>query len=192
MKKLKNIIARMKLRMMCNKYQAGEFDLPEDMRRIFRLLVCLPPGMRELAMIKQLLPDISRVFARAEIYLMASPGYNVYDIFPRKGFRIMSPSSGDITWTGLITRKYLSVLDEKKFDAILDLNLYPNYFVQSVLLAFPDVIKIGNGNSIGPPFYNLEVKTRFIRDEKNIYKSMLETIDSLKNYGSNRVNGTIN
>ncbi|MFH2035497.1 MAG: hypothetical protein ABIJ45_03765 [Candidatus Zixiibacteriota bacterium] len=135
-------------------------------------------------MIKQLLPELSKVFIGAEIYLMASPGRNVYDIFPRKGYRIMSPSSDHISWSGLASKKYISVLKSNSYDIILDFNLRPNIFTQSILLSFPEALKIGKGNSLGAPYYNIEIKTKFIRDEKNIYKSILETIDSFKKHKS--------
>jgi hypothetical protein len=184
-------MAAAKLKLLRNKCRAESISLPEDIQRVSRILVCLPPNQRVLTIIKQLLPEVTRIFSEAEIYLMASPGHNVYDIFPRKGFRIMSPSSNHIAWTGLASKRYLEVLAEKKYDLILDLNLEPNYFVQSILLSFPKAIRIGTGDSLGTPFYNLEIKTRFIRDESRIYKSMLATIDNLKNPGRNRVNGTV-
>ncbi len=189
---LKRVIARFKLKMMAKKSEPTLLTFPADMKKSYCVLVCLPPGQRELTMVKQLLPDLSRVFSEAEIYLMASPGHNVYDIFPRKGFRIMSPSADHVSWSGIASKKYLDLLREKKFDVIFDLNLNPNSFMQSILLAMPDAIRIGKGNSIGTPFYNVEIITKFIRDEKNIYKSMIETIDSIKNSGSNTINGAIN
>ncbi len=166
---------------MCRNYQSVPITLPCDIQKIKNVLVCLPPGQRELTMVKQLLPDISKVFAEAEIYLMASPGHNIYDIFPRKGYRIMSPTSDHVNWLGLASKKYLQILYENKYDLILDMNLIPNSFMQSILLAFPAAIKIGKGNSLGVPYYNIEIKTKFIRDEKNIYRSILNTIDTLKN-----------
>ena len=132
-------------------------------------------------MIKLLLPDLSRIFAESEIYLLAPPGSRVYDIFPRKGYRIMTPSADHVGWSGLASKKYIRLLRENKYDLIFDLNLAPNNLTQSILLAFPGAVRIGKGNSIGAPYYNLEIKTKFIRDEKNIYKSMISTVDKLKN-----------
>ena len=181
MKAIKRIAAQFKLRMMCRNHEARPISLPGDLSRVKNVLVCLPPGQRELTMIKLLLPDISRTFAEAEIYLMAAPGSSVYDIFPRKGYRIMTPSSDHVSWNGLASKRYIQLLKENKYDLIFDLNLSPNNLTQSVLLAFPGAIRIGKGNSLGAPYYNLEIKTKFIRDEKNIYKSMISTIDKLKN-----------
>lgn len=171
----------MKLRLLCRNYQPFPISLPGDLAKIKNVLVCLPPDQRELTMIKQFLPDLSRAFAESEIYLMASPGSSVYDIFPRKGYRIMTPTANHVSWCGLASKRYVKLLRENTYDLILDFNLSPNYFSQSILLSFPKAIRIGKGNSLGTPYYNLEIKTKFIRDEKNIYKSIIATIDRLKN-----------
>jgi len=180
LKAVKNITAKMALNSLRRKCEPREIALPDDIISVRNVLVCLPPVQRELTMIKQLLPDLSKVFLDAEIYLLASPGRNVYDIFPRKGYRIMSPTSEQISWSGIASKKYIATLKKNKYDMILDFNLRPNIFTQSILLSFPESLKIGKGNSLGSPYYNIEIKTKFIRDEKNIYKSILETIDSFK------------
>ncbi len=172
--------AGFRLRMLRRKFQPASFSLPGDMFKIKNVLVCLPPEQRQLTMIKDILPELTRIFRESEIYLMASPGRSVYDIFPRKGYRIMTPSSNHVSWSGLATKNYIDLLKENTYDLILDLNLYPNRFTQSILLAFPDAIRIGNRNSLGVPHYNIEIKTRFVRDEKKIYRSIIETIDRLK------------
>lgn len=182
----------MKLRMKRRHYQSAPISLPDDLRRLKNILICLPPGQRELTMIKQFLPDLSKTFAESEIYLMASPGSTVYDIFPRKGYRIMTPSTDHVGWNGLASKKYIALLRENKYDLILDLNLAPNSFVQSVLLEFPKAIKVGKGNSLGAPYYNIEIKTKFIRDEKNIYRSIISTIDKLKNPASAGIDTSAN
>jgi hypothetical protein len=191
LKGIKNLLARMKLKMLCRKYRPSTIALPAGLHNLKNILVCLPPDQRELTMVKQFLPDLSRIFAESEIYLMASPGSSVYDIFPRKGYRIMTPSSDHIDWKGLASRKYLRLLKENEYGLILDFNLSPNYFSQSILLSFPDAVRVGKGNSLGAPYYNLEIKTRYIRDEKNIYKSMVSTIDKLKNPAPTETNHNI-
>jgi len=178
---VKKIIADFHLRMIRGKFQASTISLPGDLLDVKNLLVCLPPDQRQLTMIKDILPELTRIFAESEIYLMASPGRSVYDIFPRRGYRIMTPSSGHVDWSGLASRNYIKALKENSYDLILDLNLYPNRFTQSILLAFPGAIRMGNRNNLGVPYYNIEIKTRFVRDEKNIYKSIVETVDRLKN-----------
>jgi hypothetical protein len=180
-KGIKQILALATVKNMRRKYVPAPISLPYDIQKIKNVLVCLPPDQRELTMIKQLLPEVSKVFANAEIYLLASPGKNVYDIFPRKGYRIMFPTSNHINWMGLPSKRYIDALKENKYDIILDLNLSTNLFAQMILLSFPSAIKIGKGNFLGSPYYNIEIKTKYIRDEKNIYKSMLETVNALKN-----------
>jgi len=179
-KGLKDILARTKLRILSRKFQMIPISLPNDINKCRNVLICLPHDQRELTVIKQLLPDLSKIFSHAEIYLMAPPGSNIYAIFPRKGYRIMSPSADHITWAGLATKRYIRLLKENKYDLILDLNLEPNFLIQSILLAFPEAVRIGRGNSLGTPYYNLEIKTKFLRDEKNIYKSIIATIQGLR------------
>ncbi len=192
MKALKNLIARLILTFRKKRYKGGQISLPDGFKMIRSVMVCLPPDQKELTMIKQFLPDLSTVFADAEIYLLASPGRNIYDIFPRKGYRIMCPSREQVSWSGLAKKKYVDRLKENNFDLIMDFNLHTNYFMQSLLLSFPDAIKVGKGNWLGPPYYNLEVKTKFIRDERNIYKSIIETIGKLRNPESRKNDRTLN
>ncbi len=192
MESLKKILAGAKLRMMLRSYQSAVISLPGDLRNCRNVLVCLPPEQRELTMIKGLLPDISRIFSESEIYLMASPNSTIYDIFPRKGYRIMTPTSQHLTWSGLASRIYIKQLRETNYNLILDLNLTSSSFARSILLAFPEAIKIGRSNVLGTPYYNIEIKTKFIRDAKNIYRSMIDTIDRLKNPASNNINEPAN
>jgi hypothetical protein len=178
---IKDFVARFQLRLLLKNYQPIPMSIPRDLNNRKNILVCLPPGQRELTMIKQFLPEISRIFSSSEIYLLASPGSPVYAIFPRKGYRILTPSLDQVAWSGLARKKYLQFLKQNAFDIILDLNLFPTYFQKSVLLSFPQAIRVGGAVKLGDPYYNLEIKSKFLRDEKNIYKSMLEMIDKLKN-----------
>ncbi len=93
----------------------------------------------------------------------------------------MSPAPNQLTWGGMAKKKYKEMLRQNNYNLLLDMNLSTNYFVQSILLSFPDAIRIGVANYLGQPYYNIEIKTRFLRDEKNIYKSMIETVDRLLN-----------
>ena len=188
MKKIKKIFAGVKLRLMLRNYQSSAISLPSDLDNVQNVLICLPPEQRELTMIKGFLPEISKTFATSEIYLLASPGSTIYDIFPRKGYRIMTPTPGQVSWNGLATGSYIKLLRKNKYDLIFDLNLSANSFARSILLSFPDTIKIGRSNILGTPYYNIEIKTKYIRDEKNIYRSMIETIDRLKNPTSVKTN----
>ncbi len=156
-------------------------SLPNDLNNRKNILVCLPAGQRELTMIKPLLPELTRIFSTSEIYLLASPASQVYAIFPRKGYRILTPSSDQVGWSGVAKKNYLKLLRQNNFDLILDLNLSAGYFVQSVLLSFPKAIRVGGGSRLGAPYYNLEIKSKYLRDEKNIYKSIVEMIGKIKN-----------
>jgi hypothetical protein len=156
--------------------EGRQLSIPDDLLRPRHLLICLPGGLRELTMVKQLLPVIAHLFKPADITLLTLPGIKVYDIYPRKGFQILTPSLDQVTWTGLPKKTYLEMLGQYKFDAILDLNLEASSFTSTILLKFPDAIRIGRGNHLGCPFYNLEIKTKYLRDERNIYRSLLATL----------------
>jgi hypothetical protein len=177
---IRKLTARFKLQLALKKYKPAEIALPNDMLNTRNILVCLPPGQRELTVIKQVLPNLSQVFGDAEIYLMASPGSSVHGIFPHKGFRILTPSKDQLTWSGLARRSYLGLLQQNRFDLILDLNLDTNNFVKSVLLSYPRAIRVGSAGILGAPYYNFEIKSRYLRDEKSIYKSIIEMLGTLK------------
>jgi len=95
----------------------------------------------------------------------------------------MTPSMDQITWTGLPKKSYLKQLSEHKYDTILDLNLNESGFMSTILLNFPEAVRIGLGNRLGNPYYNLEIKTKYLRDERNIYRSLLETLGAIMNRG---------
>ena len=84
-------------------------------------------------------------------------------------------------------KSYLKVLNDYKFDLILDLNFEQSIFISTILLNFPSAIRIGRGNHLGEPFYNLEIKTKYLRDERNIYRSLLETLGRIMNRQIDRV-----
>jgi len=176
---LRNFVADLQVRYMKSRATGRQLSIPSDLLRPRHILVCLPPGLRELTMIKQFLPTISQLFKPADVTLLAMPGVNVYDIYPRKGFQILTPSKDQVTWTGLPKRTFIGLLQGQKFDMILDFNLDNSRFTAAILLMFPDAIRIGRGNHLGTPFYNLEIKTRYLRDERNIYRSLLETLSNI-------------
>lgn len=178
---LRDFIARMQIRYLKKQVHGRQMSIPGDLLSPKHILICLPGGLRELTMVKQLLPAITQLFKSADITLLALPGIKVYDIYPRKGFQILTPSLDQVTWTGLPKKGFLVALGEHKFEAILDLNLETSSFVSTVLLKFPDAIRIGRGNHLGTPFYNLEIKTKYLRDERNIYRSLLSTLAAMMN-----------
>jgi hypothetical protein len=176
----KSIVANMKIKQSARRMEPHLLDFPGSLKTPKHILVCLPGGLRELTLVKQFLPSITEIFKPADIALLCVPGLKVNDIFPRKGFQILTPTSDQLTWTGLPKRSYINSLTDMKFDLVLDLNLSQSNFTSSILLNFPRAVRIGRGNHLGQPFYNLEIKTKYLRDERNIYRSLLETIKLIK------------
>ncbi|MEA2030792.1 MAG: hypothetical protein U9N55_04255 [candidate division Zixibacteria bacterium] len=184
---IKDIIAKSKVNRLKQKMQVVQFDFPSSLQKPKRILVCLPGELRELTTIKQFLPKITELFKPASISLLAMPGLMITDIFPRKGFSILTPTLDQLAWSGVAKKSYLQVLKRENFDLILDMNLNQSWFTSSILLNFPGAIRIGRGNHLGEPYYNLEIKTKYLRDERNIYRSLLEILqlmiesDSIEN-----------
>lgn len=178
---IKGFLAALQVGHIRKKIESSELSFPGAIQRPRHILVCLPAGLRELTLVKQFLPTITHLFKQADVTLLAMPGIKVYDIYPRKGFQILTPSTDQLTWTGLPKKSYLKHLSEQKFDMILDMNLEQSNFTSTVLLSFPKAVRIGRGNHLGEPYYNLEIKTKYLRDERNIYKSLLETLGSMIN-----------
>jgi len=178
---LRDFVASVQIGMQKKRVEGRQLSFPADLQKPKHVLVCLPEALRELTLVKQLLPTITYLFKPADISLLAPPGVKVYDIYPRKGFQILTPAMDQVSWTGRPKKSYLAMLAEHKFDTILDLNLKESFFTSTVLLCFPGAIRIGRGNHLGPPFYNLEIKTKYLRDERNIYRSLLVTLGTVMN-----------
>jgi len=140
------------------------------------LLVLLPSQQRDLTIIKQVLPDITRLFGEDRIYLLANPGTEVESIFPSKGFHIISPAPSSANWLRLPSQTFLDKLKKHAFDYIFDTNLEENLFASRILLSFPDAVRFGANGRLGHPFLNLEIKTKYSRDRHLIYASILEVI----------------
>jgi hypothetical protein len=183
----KSFFAALQLQHLKSRMPDVQLSFPTDLLRPGHLLVCLPSELRELTLVKQFLPTISFLFKPGDITLLAMPGVKVYDIYPRKGFQILTPSMDQLAWTGLPKKGFLKSLTEHRFDTVLDMNLKPSPFTSTILLNFPNAIRIGRGNHLGSPYYNLEIKTKFLRDERNIYRSLLETLGTIMN---KQVDGT--
>ena len=178
--KLKKYLANIKLYQQKGKMGSELFDFPESLQSPKQILVCLPEGLRELTVVKQFLPTLTSLFKSSDFTLLSMPGVRVADIYPRKGFNIVSPSSDQVTWSGVAKPSFLATLSQYKFDMIIDLNFENSAFTSSVLLNFPKDLRLGKGNHRGNPFYNLEIKTRYLRDERNIYRSLFDTLALLK------------
>ncbi len=179
--KIKSLVAGIKLSRMKKRIDPVLFDFPKALNKPNNILVCLPKGLRELTVVKQFLPTITEMFKNAKVTLISTPGIKVTDIYPRKGFNILSPTSDQLTWSGLPKKSYISNLQDNKFDMVIDLNFEESSFVSGILLGFPKALRVGKGNHLGEPYYNLEIKTKFLRDERNIYRSLFETLGALKN-----------
>ena len=178
---VKHWVANLQMVRLKRKAELISFNIPSDLLTTKHILVCLPGGLRELTLVKQFLPTIATLFRQSDITLLAMPGIQVTDIYPRKGFQIITPSMDQLGWSGLPKRTFLATLQGYNFDMVLDMNLEASMFTSTVLLSTPRAIRVGRGNHLGKPFYNLEIKTKYLRDERNIYRSMLETLGNLMN-----------
>jgi hypothetical protein len=178
---LKNFIAGFQLRRYRSQMKPVTWNFPEALMKPKRILVCLPGGLRELTLVKSFLPTINYLFRPADITLLAMPGIKVTDIYPRKGIQLVTPTVEQINWSGLPKKTFLRSLQENKFDMLLDMSIEQSEFMSAVLLSFPQAVRIGRGNHLGNPYYNFEIKTKYLRDERNIYRSMLATIGQVIN-----------
>jgi hypothetical protein len=133
--------------------------------------------------VKQVLPDITSVFGGRNVHLLAFPGSNVESIFPSKGFRIISPGKSTLSWSGLPSRSFLEKLSQNRFDYVFDTNLTDNRFAARILLHFPNAVRFGHRGHLGHPYLNLEIKTKFLRDRRLIYRSIIEVIANLARAG---------
>ncbi|MEW6049983.1 MAG: hypothetical protein AB1644_02835 [Candidatus Zixiibacteriota bacterium] len=178
---IKKILARYQLGQLRRRVQPFDFNVPADLLKCRHVLICLPNGLRELTLVKQFLPTITYLFGKADVTLLAMPGLQVTDIYPRKGFQLVTPSVDQLGWAGVPKKGFLSMLQGYNIDTVLDLTLESSVFTSTVLLSLPKAIRIGRGNHLGAPYYNLEIKTKFLRDERNIYRSLLEILGEIMN-----------
>ncbi|MDX9857195.1 MAG: hypothetical protein RBT76_05355 [candidate division Zixibacteria bacterium] len=179
MNKIRDMVARWQISGMRKRMQPAQFSFPADLLSPKHVLVCLPGNLRELTLVKSLLPAVNTLFKSADLTLLSVPGVKVADMFPRKGVQILMPTADQLTWSGLPKKSFLTSLIDYKYDMILDLNLDRSFFTSAILLNFPSAVRVGRGNHLGIPYYNLEIKTRYLRDERNIYRSLLETLGSI-------------
>jgi hypothetical protein len=187
MNSLRKLVARWQLTRLTSRMQDSLHSYPGDLQKPKHVLVLLPSTLRELTLIKSLLPAINTLFRPADISLLAVPGVRVVDMYPRKGYNVLTPSTDQLTWSGLPKKSYLETLRAYEYDTVLDLNLQQSSFGSAILASFPEAIRIGRGNHLGRPFYNLEIKTKYLRDERNIYRSMLEMLGIIMNKPLERV-----
>lgn len=175
---IKTLMARTALVRAASKTKSAPLSLPLEFLGK-SLLVLLPAEQRELTVVKQILPDITKIFGDRDVYMLAYPGTHIESIFPSKGFRYISPGKSGMSWTGLPTGAFLGKLKSHKFDYIFDTNLTRNIFTARILLEFPHAVRFGNSGGLGLPYLNLEIKTKFLRDRSQIYRSILDVIAHL-------------
>lgn len=175
---IKSLTARISLARAASRTKSAPVSLPLEFEGK-SLLVLLPEEQRELTVFKQVLPDITSLFGSRNVYLLAYPGTHVASIFPSKGFRIISPDRSALGWNGLPTRAFMDKLKSQKFDYLFDTNLTENRFAARVLLSFPEAVRFGHRGHLGLPYLNLEIKTKFLRDRRLIYRSILEVVANL-------------
>jgi hypothetical protein len=176
--KIKSIISKAMLARTASRTKSAPLSLPLEFSGK-SLLVLLPDEQRELTVVKQILPDITAIFGTENVYLLSSLGMQIESIFPSKGFRYISTGRSAIKWTGLPSRPFLDKLRKYRFDYIFDTNLSENVFASRILLEFPRAVRFGNGGYLGTPYLNLEIKTKFLRDRRQIYRSILEVLARL-------------
>jgi len=174
----KNWVSRYLLWRAATQVKASLLNLPLKLQGS-RVLVLLPPDQQNLTIIKKSLPDMTRLFGENNVFLLASPGSNVQNIFPGKGFHFITPASSSVSWSGLPKKAFLDKLKNHRFDYIFDTNLEVNNFAARVLLDFPEAVRFGISGGPGEPYINLEVKTKYLRDRHLIYRSILEVINNL-------------
>jgi hypothetical protein len=175
---IKSMLAMISLSRAAAGVQSSPLSLPLEFHGK-SLLVLLPHGQRELTIVKQILPEITAVFGDKDVYLLGSPTADIESIFPSKGFRIIACGKSSVTWNGLPSRSFLDKLKERRFDYVFDTNLEDNRFAARILLCFPQAVRFGKNGHLGLPYLNLEVKTRFLRDRRQIYRSILEVVANL-------------
>jgi len=184
---IKSIVSKVGLSRAASKTPAGSLSLPLQLKDK-SLLVILPAAQRELTVVKQILPDITAIFGTRNVHLLAYPSTNVESIFPSKGFKIISPGKSAMNWSGLPSHAFLDKIMKNRFDYIFDTNLSENRFAARVLLNFPEAVRFGHKGHLGHPYLNLEIKTKFLRDRRLIYRSILEVVANLGRAASNSDN----
>lgn len=175
---IRSMAAKISLSRASLKTKTRQLSLPLTIKGK-KLLVLLPAVQRDLTVVKQVLPEITSMFGDRDVHLLACPGSNIRSIFPSKGFQIISPTKSNLNWCHLPTGSFLDKVKKFNFDYIFDTNLEENRFAARILLNFPNAIRFGCRGHLGLPYINLEVKTKYLRDRRLIYRSILEVIAAL-------------
>jgi hypothetical protein len=175
---IKALSARLTLKRTAAKVASAPLSLPLQLKGK-SLLVLLPDTLHDLAVVKQTLPGIIRLFGEESVHLLASPESNIQSIFPSKGIRIITPELGAVGWNRLPSHAFLQRMRGYSFDFIFDANIGKNDFAARILLLYPDAVRFGAAGRLGLPYLNLEIKTRYGRDLGLMYECILEVIEHL-------------
>ena len=175
---IKSLAAKIYLNRLSARLQPTPLSLPLKLKGK-SLLVLLPESQRDLTIVKQILPEITHLFGDDSVFLLAAPQTKVRSIFPSKGFHIITPGKSAVNWCHLPAQSFLDKLKKKNFDYVFDTNLDENRFAARILLSFPSAVRFGSKGRLGLPYLNLEVKTKFLRDRRLIYRSILEVVGNI-------------
>lgn len=186
---IRSMAAKLSLSRASSRTKSRQLSLPLKLKGK-KLLVLLPAIQRDLTVVKQILPEITSLFGDRDVHLLACPGSDIRTIFPSKGFRIISPTKSNLNWCHLPSEEFLGRVKEYKFDFVFDTNLEENRFAARILLDCPNAIRFGCRGHLGLPYINLEVKTKYLRDRRLIYRSILEVISALS--GNNQDHAKLN
>jgi hypothetical protein len=172
---IKAIAASLVLKRASSRLETRPLSLPFTLKGK-SILVLLPNSHVDLTVFKQMLPRITALFGENNVYLLTCPDIEVQSILPSKGLRIITPSKSSVNWFRLPTQSFLAKLKKWDFDFVFDANLQENKFAARVLLTFPNAVRFGCNGRLGHPYLNLEIKTRYLRDRRLIYRSLLEVL----------------
>ena len=111
---LKTLLGNLQVNRLSRRMDSASLSFPSVLLQPKHVLVCLPEGLRELTLIKQFLPAITALFKPADITLLAMPGVRLSDIYPRKGFQILTPTMDQVNWSGLPKKSYITHLQSLK------------------------------------------------------------------------------
>jgi hypothetical protein len=90
------------------------------------------------------------------------------------------PSKNDYTWSGLPTRDFIDKVKKQNGKLLIDLSTEKEYFNACVAACSGIPIRISNFGTWGPPIYNFEVKTNYLRNPELILKSLVEVLKSFR------------
>lgn len=175
---IRSLAARLTLSRAAAKVASAPLSLPLQLKGK-SLLVLLPDNLHDLAVVKQTLPGIIRLFGEESVHLLASPESNLQSIFPSKGIRIITADVGAVGWNRLPSHAFLERMRGYSFDYVFDANVGTNDFAARILLLYPAAVRFGAAGRLGLPYLNLEIKTRYGRDLGLIYECILEVIEHL-------------